>query len=152
VKKLQLGCGNDPLTGPDVVNHDRMKHRPEVDIVHDLDILPWPWSGNSFDLIVARSVFEHLRLNLIESLNECWRILRPGGQIFIKLPHWQSDISHDDPTHRWYFSLRSLDQFDPDTPRGKDYGFYTDRKWRIVQAPELNKAKSSILATLEVRK
>lgn len=147
---LNLGAGNRIIG--DAVNHDLIKHRPEIAVAHDLNILPWPWPDNSFDQIVARAVLEHLRINLVQSLDECWRILRPGGQIFLKLPYWQSDISHQDPTHYWFFSLRSLDQFDPDTPRGRDYDFYTPRKWKLLKPPELNKAESSIIATLEVRK
>lgn len=149
ISKLNLGAGN--LIMPDAVNHDRIKHREEIAVAHDLNDLPWPWPDNSFDHITARSVFEHLKLNLVETLDECWRILRPGGGLFIKLPHWQSDIAYQDPTHYWQFSLRSLDVFDPDTQHGKDYIFYTERKWRIVKM-ELNKAQSSLLGTLAVRK
>lgn len=147
--KLNLGAGNKIMA--DAVNHDRIKHRPEIEVTHDLNDLLWPWPDNSFDFIVARAVLEHLRLNLVESLDECWRILRPGGHMFIKLPHWQSDVAYQDVTHYWQFSLHSLDQFDPDTQRGQDYGFYTERKWKIVKL-ELNKARSSILGTIAVRK
>lgn len=147
---LNLGAG-DHLIG-NAVNHDVVKHRPEIDVVWDLNEIPWPWPDNSFDQICARAVLEHLRPNLVVTLNECWRILRPKGTIFLKLPHWQSDISHQDPTHYWFFSVRSLDQFDPDTKRGQIYTFYTPRKWKILEGPALNKAQSSILAKLEVRK
>jgi len=148
--RLNLGSGNNIL--PNTVNHDRAKHRPEIDVAHDLDVLPWPWADASFDVIVARSVLEHLKLNLIESLDECWRLLRPRGQIFVKVPHWQSDVAYRDPTHRWQFSLHSLDLFVPETEYGRDYGFYTSRKWAFAKPPVLNKAQSSILASLEVVK
>jgi SAM-dependent methyltransferase len=150
VDKLCLGCGNEPLAG--AVNHDRIKHRPEVDVAHDLNHLPWPWGDRSFDLIVAASVFEHLDIDLVKSVDECWRILRPGGQLYLKLPHWQSDVSWRDPTHRWRFTLHSVNIFDPDTEYGRDYAFYTARKWRLVSPAVLNKAGSSIHVTLEVRK
>ena len=147
---LQLGTGNDPIGN--AVNHDRTKHRPEIDVVWDLNRLPWPWPDERFDHIVARAVLEHLAIDLVQSLNECWRILRPSGTLFVKLPYWDSDIAHQDPTHRWFFSLHSFDQFDPDTKRGREYAFYTPRKWRIVEAPQLNGSRSSIIAKLEVRK
>lgn len=147
---LNLGCGNKPIDG--AVNHDLTHHRPFVDVAHDLNKLPWPWPDGSFDLIVAHSVLEHLVHDLVVTLNECWRLLRPGGKLRLKLPMWNSEISHRDPTHRWFFSTGSLDQFDPSTRRGKEYTFYTDRKWRILKAPELNRAKSSFRAILEVRK
>jgi SAM-dependent methyltransferase len=147
---LNLGAGNKIIEN--AINTDLTKHRPEIDIAWDLNDLPWPWPDRSFDLIVARSVFEHLRLDLVQSLNECWRLLASGGSLFIKLPYWQSDVSHWDPTHRWFFSLHSLDQFDPDTTRGQEYAFYTPRKWKIIEPPQLNSAGSSMLAKLEVRK
>ncbi len=147
---LNLGCGNRVMA--DALNHDSFAHRPEIGAVHDLNVTPWPWKDCSFDQVVAFSVLEHLNIDLVGSLDECWRILRPGGQLSLKLPHWNSDSAHDDPTHRFYFSLHSLDQFDPETKRGREYPFYTPRKWRIVRAPELNSGGSSIHATLEVRK
>ncbi len=147
---LNLGAGNKVIPG--AVNHDRTAHRPEIDVVHDLNLMPWPWEDNAFDLIVARAVLEHLCCTLIESLGECWRILRPRGQLQVKLPYCRAEQSYDDPTHYWHFTLRSLDYFDPDTKYGHDYGFYTPRKWKIVGAPKLNPSRSSIWATLQVRK
>ncbi len=147
---LNLGAGNRIIG--DAVNHDLVKHRPEIAVTWDLNKLPWPWPNNSFDQIVARSVFEHLVPDLVVTLDECWRILRPNGQIFLKLPYWNSDLSHDDPMHRWFFSLRSLDQFDPDTERGKTYSFYTSRKWKILEPVVLNKSQSSIIAKMQVKK
>lgn len=152
---LNLGAGGQvmaPGPGDTVVNHDRVRHRPEIDAVWDLDDLPWPWADQSFDFIVARAVLEHLRLNLVESLDECWRILRPAGRIYLKLPYWDSEQAHRDPTHRWFLTLDSFDYFDPDTEYGSQYGFYTDRKWKIVKPARFNHARTSVLATLEVRK
>jgi SAM-dependent methyltransferase len=150
VDRLNLGAGNRIIGG--AVNHDRVKHRPEIDVAWDLSILPWPWADNSFDVIVAWAVFEHLRQTLVETLNECWRILRPGGTINLKLPIATHDRAHDDPTHYWAFTVRSLDYFDPDTKYGKGYWFYTDRHWRILSAPKLNNATTSFYATMQVRK
>ena len=147
---LNLGAGNRIIA--DAVNHDLVKHRPEIAMAWDLNELPWPWPDNSFDLIWAWSVLEHLKLNLLESLDECWRILRPKGQIYLKIPYWKSDVSYNDPTHRWAFGLNCLDQFDPDTWRGKTYSYYTPRKWKLIKRPEPNHCQSSIIATLEVRK
>jgi SAM-dependent methyltransferase len=147
---LNLGCGHR-LIG-NAVNHDVTQHRPEIDVVHDLNRVPWPWPDNSFDQVVARSVFEHLSHDLVRSMDECWRILAPKGQIFLKLPLWNSESAHDDPTHRWYFTIHSFDQFDPTTRRGVDYGFYTPRKWRLLEPPIVNRSGSSVQARLEVLK
>lgn len=148
--KLNLGCGDDIREG--FINVDLRKHSPKVDMVWDLNDLPWPWEDESAELIVAKTVFEHLRINLLESMNECWRILAPGGRLWIKLPYWKHDHSYMDPTHYWQFSLHTLDLFDPETSYGHRYSFYTDRKWRIIKGPQLNQAQSSIIATMEVVK
>lgn len=147
---LNLGCGNVPIAG--ATNHDRIAHRPEVDVVHDLDVLPWPWEDNSYRRIVAQAVFEHLKLTLIESMEECWRILEPEGSVDIRIPWWQADNSWRDPTHRWQFSLSTLDIFVPETDYGTAYGFYTTRKWRYLRKPELSRHKTSITALMQVVK
>ncbi len=152
---LNLGCGNDVMpssTGEYVVNHDRIRHRKDINNAWDLNVLPWPWPDATVDVIVAKSVFEHLSVDLVQVLDECWRILRPCGVLYMKVPHWQSDIAYQDPTHRWRYSTHSFDLFDPDTKHGQDYSFYTTRKWRIVKPSLLNKSQSSIHITLEVRK
>jgi len=147
---LCLGAGNKPIAG--AINHDIRKHRPEIAVAHNLNALPWPWADNSFDVIVARAVLEHLDIDLLTSMNECWRLLRPGGEAQIKLPYWKADSAYSDPTHRWFFSPDIFAGFDPDTERGKEYAFYTERKWQIVKGPRLNRAQTSIYATLRVRK
>lgn len=147
---LNLGAGNKLVAG--AVQHDLTKHRPEIDVVWDLNNLPWPWEDNSFDLIVSCAVFEHLRNNLIETVNECWRILRPGGVLYMKLPYWQSDNAFRDPTHYWQFSPGTCDIFDPETQYGGRYSFYTERKWKVIAPARLNKARTSFALKMQVRK
>lgn len=147
---MNLGAGNNLVPG--AVNHDLTRHRPEISVVWDLNSLPWPWEDCSFDMIVACAVLEHLRINLIDSVNECWRILRPHGVLHMKLPYWNSDNSYRDPTHYWRFDLRTCDLFDPDTRYGSEYAFYPTSKWRIIQGARLNKAGTSFALKMRVRK
>lgn len=129
-KILNLGAGNRLVEG--AINHDLWKHRPEIEIAHDLNDLPWPWPDGSFDEIQAIAVFEHLHITLIQALDECWRILKLDGQLIIKYPKWDAPTAHDDPTHRWWWSEKALDIFDPDTKYGQDHPYYTQRKWEIL--------------------
>ena len=147
---LNLGAGNEIMEG--ATNHDRTLHRSEIAVAHDLNELPWPWEDGSFDVIVARAVLEHLRITLVQSMDECWRILRPGGRIVLKVPYWKNESAYTDPTHYWRFSLQTPDLFDPETPYGRAYRFYGQRPWKIVKPARLNAAGSSIHVTLEVRK
>ena len=144
---INLGCGNAPEDG--FINHDRVKHAPHVDVVWDLDVMPWPWPDGCAVRIIAKAVLEHLTWNLVESINECWRIMAPGGFLFVKVPLWDHVVSHQDPTHRWSFSERVFEYFDPTTELGETYGFYTPYKWRIVTPVALNSGKSSMNVTLQ---
>ena len=143
---LNLGCGNLPLGG--AVNHDIVRHAPWVDVAHDLNIIPWPWANNEFDTIKAWAVLEHLHRERISIINECWRILKPGGLLVVKLPYWNSEDSHDDLTHYWFTTLHQFDQFDPTTERGRRYGFYTPFKWRLVSSKFSSAGHSSIVHKL----
>jgi len=147
---LNLGCGNRLIAG--AINHDRVWHRPEVDVVWDLNELPWPWADDSLDLVVAYAFLEHLHITLIESVNECWRILRPGGELYMKLPYWNADDTYRDPTHRWRFSLGVCDIFDPTTKYGARYGFYGIKPWQIVKPAQLNPSKTSFTVRMRVVK
>lgn len=129
---LNLGCGNRILDNVDAINHDRVKHRPEINSVWDLNVTPWPWKDNSADEIQLISVVEHLKLDLVETLDECWRILKPGGTLVLKYPLWSTPTAHDDPTHRWWLSERALEVFDPTKKYGQDHPYYTPRKWEIL--------------------
>ena len=128
---LNLGCGNDIRDG--ATNHDITRHRPEVDIVHDLNCLPWPFHDNHYHLIYCISLIEHLTITPIQALDECWRILNADGLLVLKYPLYTSPTIHDDPTHRWHLSERSIEYVLPGTEYGDKYGFYSPHKWTIVE-------------------
>lgn len=129
--KLNLGAGNEILETH--VNHDLTAHRPEIASIWDLNDRPWPWPDDEFEEVAAISVLEHLKLTLIESLDECWRIIRKGGLLKLKFPLPTSPFFHYDPTHRWAWAPEALQFVDPATRFGQTYGYYTDLKWLIVK-------------------
>lgn len=80
---LNLGCGHDIREG--WVNLDYI-NAPGVDIVHDLNVTPLPFADNTFDNICADNVLEHLS-RYEPVINECHRILIPGGRLEIRVPY-----------------------------------------------------------------
>lgn len=149
---LVLGCGDDirPAPGPGwfMLYNDRRQFRPEVNAVWDLNRQPWPWHSDSIWMVVAQSVLEHLDLTLVESLNECWRVLRPGGELHVKLPRWDSERTWIDPTHRRGYALGVLGNFDPDSPLWAHGYRYGARPWRLLyEGP----ATTSIIGRLQKR-
>jgi hypothetical protein len=104
--KLELGTGNHPT--PYYLHHDKWKHSPHIDVTHDLERLPWPWEDSSVEVLLATDVFEHLRLEVQEWMDECWRILIPGGTLSMRLPAFDNPYSWRDPTHRRVFHKESF--------------------------------------------
>ena len=104
---LDLGCGNIKEKGSIGIDYRPCK---AVDIVHDLNIYPWPIDSNSFDLVVCKHVIEHLD-NIIKVVEETHRVLKDGGIIKIRTPHVSNIMSFRDPTHKWHFTSGSFDYF-----------------------------------------
>lgn len=130
--KLVLGCGMKPKTN--AVNHDLSKHSDFVDIAHDLEVFPYPWEDEAFNTIECEDVIEHLDCNVIDFMNECWRILKPDGLMMICTVEHDSWQHRTDPTHKRGFTLNSFDYFDNRTILGNNYGHaYTDKRWNILR-------------------
>jgi len=145
--KLNLGAGNDIQEG--YINHDLRKHRPEIDITWDLNEKNWRkilepeilfeseiekgWMLK-FDEIRAWDVIEHLN-DPINFMDNCWDLLHDRGAILnLKACGWQNPNFNVDITHKNHgFDIKSFDYFDPDTELGKEYGYYTDKKWKILE-------------------
>ena len=141
--RLDLGCGSDPRSG--WVNHDRTGHAPYVAVAHDLNALPWPWPDASADEISALDVMEHLKLDVQQWLDECWRILRPNRSLYLRVPAWDNPVSYRDPTHRRVFHEETFDYWDRRSSLWLGYGrFYfaeSNRWWRVERVERCNPAR-----------
>jgi len=104
--RIELGCGNHPVQG--YVHHDRWKHSPHVDLAFELEVMPWPLGDSSVDALLATDVFEHLKLDVQVWLDECHRVLRPGGELSFRLPAYDNPYSWRDPTHQRVFHPESF--------------------------------------------
>jgi len=107
-KKLNLGCGEDIKEG--FVNLDSVKARG-VDVVHDLNKIPYPFRDEEFEEIHAFHVLEHLDGDWFKIIKELSRILKKDGVILIKVPHFTSPIAFME-NHRRFFRYRSFESFD----------------------------------------
>lgn len=97
--KLNLGCGFNREVG--YVNVDKFTHcNPDIKV--DLEVFPWRWKDNSIEEIRAYHVLEHLGQStdvFLGVMKECYRVLKPGGTIHLRVPHPRSDNFLHDPTH-----------------------------------------------------
>jgi hypothetical protein len=95
--RLNLGCGMNRLEG--YVNVDRYG---EPDVLHDLEVVPWPWPNDSVSEILLKHVMEHLGRDpktYLEIMQELYRVCEDGATIRIVVPHHRHDYFFSDPTH-----------------------------------------------------
>jgi len=94
-KKLNLGSGEFKKDG--YVNVD-WQDLTNPDVKHDLNVLPYPFKDDTFDLIEAFHVLEHLD-KPFSIMKELHRIMKPGGSLVIKVPHFSRGLTHAEHAH-----------------------------------------------------
>lgn len=104
MKILDLGCKNNKVPGAIGVDIDK---NTRADIVHDLNVFPYPFGSNSIDKIYAKHIIEHLD-NPRGFLKEVHRILKSRGEIFIETPHFSNYVAYAEPGHKLYYSYFML--------------------------------------------
>ena len=106
--KLHLGCGNEILSG--YVNLDKIKLKG-VDVVHDLEVLPYPFKAGTFEEIFCKHVLEHVA-DLLQVMEELHRISRLGGKIKVIAPYFAGHGAFNDPTHKRFFTYKTFEYFE----------------------------------------
>jgi len=111
-----------------------------VDIVHDLNVHPWPVESESVEAAKAWHIVEHIppvavtergtRRPFLEFMDEAWRVMRVGGRLDVETPHGASEGFLHDPTHCNPCDELTFEHFDPECRR---YRTYQPRPWRIVE-------------------
>lgn len=118
--RLNLGCSDGFLDG--YVNVDRDPGLREVfldkcdpykgasfiglDLSQD-QFGGWPWENDSVDEIRAHDIFEHLPDKTF-TMNESWRVLRPGGRLDIFIPTTDGRGAWQDPDHKSYWNRNTF--------------------------------------------
>jgi SAM-dependent methyltransferase len=122
---LDVGCGLKKYPG--AVGIDRLPGTA-ADIVWDLDRFPWPVEDRSFDQVRLIHVIEHVA-DVIRTMEEVHRVLRPNGRVLIETPHYTDFSSWCDPSHRWHLNSYSFRYFGDDNA---GFGYYSGVRFRQV--------------------
>ena len=122
---LNIGCGKTRL--PHSIGVDLVPIEGFVDIVHNLDLLPYPFESDYADEIHMYHVLEHLH-DPLQKIEELHRVLKSGGVLYLRVPHFSSMGAFTDITHIRPFGYLSFDCF-----RKADYQhFYTTKEFEIL--------------------
>ena len=113
VLKVDLACGQNKQEG--FVGVDIAK-LPGVDIVHNLEVYPWPFEDNSVDEVFCSHYVEHTPC-LMKFMNELYRIMKVGAKCTVLAPYYTSMRCWQDPTHLRAISEASF--------------LYYNKQWRL---------------------
>ena len=128
--KIDLGCGNRKVRG--ALGFDSVAV-PGVDVVADLNG-GLPFKDNSLDGVYAYHILEHLD-DFLGTMNEIWRVCRPGAMVYVKVPHAASSfVTWKDPTHRRGLSIATFAYFDDTYFDGQAFSYYAKARFRIERA------------------
>jgi SAM-dependent methyltransferase len=129
---LDLGAGKVPKGRLALDRHG------DVDIIFDLDSLellgsrgPLTQNGNSLpfpddsiESIITHHCLEHIGTGFMRLMDECYRVLVPGGVFRIIVPSFPTIVSVQDPDHCRNFCWETLDVFCHNAP--PDVPFWSD--------------------------
>jgi 2-polyprenyl-3-methyl-5-hydroxy-6-metoxy-1,4-benzoquinol methylase len=91
----------------ELANVAPLTHRCGVQSVMGGDAENLAFATESFDLVLASEVVEHL-WNPQNFFNEAYRILKPSGYLILSTPEGKLGLCYD--SHKHYFTLESLTQ------------------------------------------
>lgn len=130
VLKIDLGCGKNVREG--FIGVDSRKFGQPI--IADLR-KAWPWKSGSVDEAHSSHFIEHLTgPERIHFVNELYRVLKPGANCQVIVPHWASCRAYGDLTHQW-------------PPISEFWFYYLDRGWREANAPHNDAYTCDFLAT-----
>jgi len=123
LRVLDLGCGNKKRPGAVGIDFNS---RTAADVIHNLNVFPYPLESTLFDEVYLDNVLEHLD-DVIAVMEEVHRVCKPGGLVKIILPYFRSIWAWIDPTHRHCFTVDSFSYFDPAHEHCQRYSYSTAR-------------------------
>jgi SAM-dependent methyltransferase len=145
---LDIGIGAHPMVGAIGID---LRILPGTSIVADA-VGRLPFSDCSVDGIRASHVVEHVT-DPLSFFREAWRVLRPGGSLYVITPHFSCPVSvWGDPTHHRPFGTGSFQYLEADA-----LGSYAnDFDFRVVSTylrrrPEQTSGLSVLLERLANR-
>jgi len=121
---LDLGCGKRKAAGS--IGIDSVKVEG-VDIVADLN-QGIPVKSNTADKVIASNIIEHLQ-DLVKIMEEIHRVAKPNAIVEVEVPYYASHYAFCDPTHKQFFTWKTLDYFTEKEP----YVYYSKARFEILE-------------------
>ena len=125
--RLDIGCGRSKFRGTLGVDIAAV---PGVNVLADLDS-GLPFRDGSVDAIYTSHTLEHVR-DLISTMEELYRVCRPGALVHIWVPHASCPfVTWIDPTHRRGMTIETFSYYNP---AANHLSYYSRARFEIVHA------------------
>lgn len=113
--KVNLGSGKDTQEGWINIDSYPFPNTIVADITTRI-----PLEDNSCDLVYSQDFLEHIDpYKKVQVINECWRVLKPGGRMEHYVPNAGSRNDFGSPTHISHWNLQAFDHFNLESHRWK---------------------------------
>ena len=140
-RHLDLGCGanpRNPYRRDELFGVDIAVQRGDSGAAIrrcNAALEPLPFADDDFDSLSAFDFIEHVprllptagnlatRFPFVELMNECWRVLKPGGLFYAVTPCYPAPEAFQDPTHVNIITDKTHLYFCGAQPLGRMYGF-----------------------------
>ncbi len=141
-RKINLASGDKVEKG--FLNIDRVG-KPNV-----LGDVRWlPLQDASFGQARALHILEHIpREQLVDTMNEWWRVLKVKGLLDIEVPMAPSEDAFADPTHLSFFVPKTFAYFTRDNGHDDHRQLYGIKPWKIIHRARMG-ANSILRIILE---
>ncbi len=136
MEKLNLGCGNDYIQ---VYTNADISFAVGADVVFDLtDYVPF--RDNTFDEVLCNNVLTQVQdpKKFVQVMNDLWRITKPDGQIFIRVPNAEDICSWQDPMDCRRFTDQTFTYMEFEHRRYETYGTHYGFKPFVVELLDNN--------------
>ncbi len=126
--RIIVGCG------PDYTRRDNLDVLVDFKAAFNPDVLfdisqgkKWPFPDDIADEIEAYHVLEHVEgfKNYRKAMEEMYRILKPGGILRIKVPHWRHESAVETADHVRFFGANSFHDWQTINPYLKQMEYKT---------------------------
>lgn len=153
-KHIDLGCGSSPrnpfgaekVYGIDIVKRDDLVEDNIFFEKSNLILESIPYENNTFDSVSAYDFFEHIPrvvvnnnetfLPFINLMNEIYRVLKDGGELYAITPIYPKESAFVDPTHVNFISKNTYKYFCEPDLWAKMYGY--NGRFEIIRVQIVN--------------
>ncbi|MGI6103221.1 MAG: methyltransferase domain-containing protein [Patescibacteria group bacterium] len=127
--KLDVGCAFRKPEG--YWGIDRVDV-PGVDQVVDLTKFPWDLPDNHFDEVRVWHILQFLP-ETVRTMEEVWRVAKPGARVTIGVPYYMSALAFGDPSHVRYFTEETFKYFTTESWYASHHDAYTPARFRLIR-------------------